>query len=512
MWVSTIEINNLRSFEHSGVIRLDKKMNILLGANNSGKSTIIRLLYLLQNSGSLVGSDVRVGAPNASAFIKLEDIDNVHVATWVNAGHIPRLEVSGTRGQGVLQISMPHQNNNPRMNVYIPPREPDNFIYPYLAKRKVAGYRRQISKEFLVEVADTLINLVPKVDTLANKQYTRHEEFEQACIDILGFPITTFLAEDNNGKQVGIMVNDYDNIPIEAMGEGVPNLLGLIVNLCMARNQLFLIEEIENDVHPRALKKLLELIIKKAEYNQFVISTHSNIVARFLGSIPGSKLHYVSLAPYTSHKRVPTAIYQEVGNTSQERREVLEDLGYDLVDYDLAKGWLFFEESSAERIIREFLMPEFVPALKEQIKTVAAGGTSEVEPKFADFNRLFLFLHLESIYKNRAWVIVDGEPSGQGIIESLKQKYAASGWSEDKFVNLSKHNFEEYYPPRFKQACAKALGTKDKQEKRRAKKQLLEEVLAWIALNKGQAKAEFEQSASEVICLLQVIEKTLFPS
>ena len=253
MWVSSIRIDNIKSFETSGTIRLDKKMNILLGANNSGKSTILRVLYLVQNAAILTPSDVRIGAPNASAAIKLEDIDNPYVGGWIKSGLVPTIEVTGNRG-GSLRTSMVAPNNAGRTNVTIPSREPDNFIYPYLSKRKVQGYRRQVNRNFLLEVSDTLIDLVPKVDQLANRYYTKHEEFEQACIGILGFPITTFHAEDNDGKQIGIIVNDYDNIPLEAMGEGVPNLLGLIVNLCMAKNKLFLIEELENDIHPRALK------------------------------------------------------------------------------------------------------------------------------------------------------------------------------------------------------------------------------------------------------------------
>jgi hypothetical protein len=57
------------------------------------------------------------------------------------------------------------------------------------------------------------------------------------------------------------------------MGEGIPHLLGLINDLCLAENKLFLIEEPENDIHPKALKRLLDLIIQKSQSNQFVIST-----------------------------------------------------------------------------------------------------------------------------------------------------------------------------------------------------------------------------------------------
>ena len=503
MWVSSLEINNIKSFAASGPIRLDKKMNIILGANNSGKSTILRVLYQAQNQSSLTASDIRIGATEANAYFSLEEVDNTNIVASMNQGYPPALYIEGSRQTNRMQIMM--KNNTQSNGIGIGVMEPDNFIYPYLSKRKVQGYDRQSTWQRSQQVIDTLEYLVAKVDRLANPYYPKHAEFEQACINILGFPITAFHAADNNGKQVGIIVTDYDNIPIEAMGEGVPNLLGLIVSLCMARGKLFLIEELENDIHPRALKSLLELIIKKAEYNQFVISTHSNIVAKYLGSIPESKIHYVSLAPYMAENRIPTAVYKEVGHTPQERREVLEDLGYDLLDYDLAKAWLFFEESSAERLVKDFFIPWFVPDLISKVHTIAASGTSDIEPKFADFSRLFLFLHLESVYKNRAWVMVDGEPSGQKIIADLKQKYMPSGWQEDNFINFSKDDFEAYYPDRFSEKAQAALALKDRPAKRAAKKVLLDEVLAWIKANEVQAKREFADSAAEVIAILKSI-------
>ena len=510
MWVSSLEINNIKSFAASGTIRLNKKMNIILGANNSGKSTILRVLYQMQNEASLTGSDVRIGVAGSIASILLEEVDDSTIVNLMSQGYPPRIYVEGGKNYRNLHVSMKNPTNNSSGNpIGISSTEPHNFIYPYLSKRKVQGYRRESIRQYSEQVVDTLEFLVAKVDRLANPYYPKHSEFEQACINILGFPITAFHAADNNGKQVGIIVNDYDNIPIESMGEGVPNLLGLIVSLCMAERKLFLIEELENDIHPRALKSLLELIIKKAEYNQFVISTHSNIVAKYLGSIPGSKIHYVSLAPYTAESRIPTALYREVGNTPQDRREVLDDLGYDLLDYDLAKAWLFFEESSAERVAREFLIPWFVPNLVGKVNTVAATGTSDIEPKFADFSRLFLFLHLESVYKNRAWVMVDGEPSGQKIITDLKQKYMPSGWQEDNFINFSKDDFEAYYPDRFSEKAQAALALKDKHAKRAAKKALLEEVLVWIDSDAEQAKSEFAESAAEVIAVLRVIATSL---
>lgn len=173
------------------------------------------------------------------------------------------------------------------------------------------------------------------------------------------------------------------------------------------------------------------------------------------------------------------------------------------------KGWLFLEESSAESIVKRYLIPWFAPRLAGQVKTVACNGTSKVEPKFEDFDRLFLFLHLEPMYRNRVWVIVDGDPSGQQVVEALRKRYVSGGWAEDTFSNFSKHNFEEYYPDRFDSDREEALGKRDAQAKRTAKRELLEKVLAWIDADPEQARVEFEESANEVIARLKEIESKI---
>ena len=71
------------------------------------------------------------------------------------------------------------------------------------------------------------------------------------------------------------------------MGDGVPNVVGLLADLALTKGKMFLIEEPENDLHPSALKALLELVEDGATHNQIVVSTHSNIVARHLGSCEG---------------------------------------------------------------------------------------------------------------------------------------------------------------------------------------------------------------------------------
>jgi hypothetical protein len=301
--------------------------------------------------------------------------------------------------------------------------------------------------------------------------YVRSEEYTKLCHKVLGFRLSTYASQ--NGKQAGISIGRFDHIPIEAMGEGVSSQLGLITDLCMADGNLFLIEEPENDIHPESLKALLDVIVAKSANNQFIVTTHSNIVARYLGAAPHSKLFSVELdfAPGA----VPTSVIREIEKTPAARIAALRQLGYELYDFDLWEGWLILEEASAERIIRDYLVQWFAPRLS-RVRTLAAGGTSKVVPTFEDFRRLFLFTHLEPRYRERAWVIVDGDASGREVVEQLRKKY--KDWPPEYFRTWDEADFEKYYPPRFSDKVAAALALSH-EPKREAKKRLFSEVKAW---------------------------------
>ncbi len=73
MWVSNVTIENIKAFEETTEIALDRKMNVLIGENNAGKSIIIKAISLLQYPGSLSLTDIRYGEQHGRVAIKLED-------------------------------------------------------------------------------------------------------------------------------------------------------------------------------------------------------------------------------------------------------------------------------------------------------------------------------------------------------------------------------------------------------------------------------------------------------
>lgn len=313
-----------------------------------------------------------------------------------------------------------------------------------------------------------------------------------------------------NGIEVGSFVTNNIVIPLRSMGDGVMNIVAFIATLLTEDRKVFLIEELENDIHPQALKKLLELITTKSSKNQFIISTHSHIVLKYLGILPKSKIFYLEWSPFDvvrrTQVRVPTTQVREVENNPQSRMEILMKLGYEFHDFELFESYLLLEESSAESIIKDFLIPNIVPDLYNRIKTIAASGVDDLEVRVGDFSRLFVFIHTSPIYKGRAWIVADGDDAGKKVISNLKEKFRT--WPSNHFLNFSKGNFEDYYPLRFQTKASSALKLKGL-AKREAKLRLLHEIMDWSLKNRREAIEEFNKSAEEVILLLKKIEKSL---
>ena len=507
MWISKLFIENIRSFAGQHTVVFSNNINILVGQNNAGKSTVLSSVLGLQHptfaphditlgtsSGRIIVFFHEPGAyiPNANELMATNGVDSVLFNFPNGSQQIPMLNNS-------------NQNQQPSTFNTIQTVEPLNAFYPYLSKRKVPTYVEEMRIQHSQSVTGNLLNLYNKIDQISNREFQpAHDEYRAACEAILGFQIST--TQSGGGKRAIYIVRNRVHIPLTSMGEGVPNLLGLIVDLCVAENQIFVIEEPENDIHPMALKALLGLIARKSENNQFFISTHSNIVTKFLGSVSEAKIFRISMS-FDNETKLPVSDVDEVENTPMARLELLEELGYEAFDFDQWKAWLFLEESSAEVVIRDFLIPKFVPTLSSRLRTYSAHSLSEVEPKFRDFNNLFVFIHLEQKYKNKAWVIVDAGEKETKIIEKMKLLYSTSGWDQGNFLQFSEHDFERYYPARFMERVDEILQIADGQTRQENKKTLLYQVKQWIIDNPDDAKTEFADSAKEVIDILKTIKK-----
>lgn len=525
MYVKKIEAKNLRSFENLN-IEFSKGINIITGANNSGKSSIIKALYQTQDQTSLKMTDIRTNELEFKVLISISDIsiEDRKAMQFVSPDLQNMLLFSSynkaIESKSVNAINLRDFDNIKLHNIDISDgnlrgnffkflgfsryEDKNNFVYPFFSKRKSPFFSATIGYEPAFAITETFQYLAAKVKKATNHPHTKGR-FDDLCKEILGF--TIYEIQDGNEEKLGMYSGPgfTNQISIDAMGEGVANIIGLIAMLLTVDGKLFLIEELENDIHPQALKKLLNLIIEKSTNNQFVISTHSNIILKHLGSLKSSKIFFTDVQ-YDLSKNMFTSSIKEI--TSQfDRQYALEVLGYDLFDYNLYTAYLILEESSAETIINEVIIPLFYPDLKNKVRTIAAKGAGDVVPKFNDLHRLFLYLHLNEIYVGKAWVIVDGDEAGKKAVAELKDTFKT--WNASHFLNFPHEAFELYYPNRFQEEVKKIIKVTDKNNRKKSKEVLLKKVKKWYQENPKEAKIEFKSSAKDVIKYVGEIDRKL---
>jgi len=503
MKIHSIRMQNFRSFVDSGVIKL-AQINVVIGRNNAGKSSILRGLHQIQHGLPDVYGDVRVGHDRAT--VQLDVVDATGPAPW---GQILRGQAAtfvatiGTsnRRDGNLKFQLTGPGMDSGGDARFPNVEPHHFVVPYLSKRKAASYGEDTREQIANAVSSDVSNLAAKLARIGNPGFPKHSAYVNACSSILGFVVSAIPSQ--NGQRPGAYLPDGSPVWIDQMGEGVPNIVQLLVALATSEGKIFLLEEPENDLHPAALKALLDLVVESAKVNQFVVSTHSNIVVRHLCSATNSKLLRVVAEPNV----LPTTARVEVVEATPEARiAVLEDLGYSFADFEMWDGWLILEEASAERVIRDYLIPWFAPSLS-RVRTLAAGGVDKVEPVFADFQRMVLYTHLMPAYAGRTWVRVDGDRPGCELTERLKSDFR--DWPSDRFRTFAASQFESYYPAPFANDVKEVLAVADKQIRRKAKRDLLNRVLAWLEEDKQRGKSAMSESAGDVISDLRNIETQL---
>ena len=120
---------------------------------------------------------------------------------------------------------------------------------------------------------------------------------------------------------------------------------------------------------------------------------------------------------------------------------------------------------------------------------------------------MVLYTNLQEAYKKKTWVFVDGDDSGKGVIERLKESYKK--WDISKFQTFNQTDFEYYYPEIFSEEIKKILEIKDAKVKRDAKNGLLNDVRAWLDEDKTRGKNALKISAKEIINHLKTIEMCL---
>lgn len=436
--IERINIINYKCFRGKFSLNLNEGINIIVGNNEAGKSTIIEAIHLAL-SGLLNGRYLR---NELSQYIFNKEIETTYLDSLKN-GHplpppyilievffsgdeLPELEGDGNtskrKASGIsfkIEFDSQFQTDYDELTateVTTIPIEFYKITWTSFARETVTVKSIPV-KSVLIDSTSTRFqngsdvyiskiikdDLVEKEIVDLSQAYRKLKEAFMAdkSVEAINKKITG--KADISTKTVSISVdlsakNSWETslmtylegIPFHQIGKGEQCLIK--TNLALAHKKakesnLILIEEPENHLSHSKLNQFIKNITAKCEGKQIIITTHSSFVA--------NKLNLKNLILLSSTKeKTPLA------ELSKETYEFFEKLpGYETLRMLLCKKAILVEGPSDELIVQRAFMDKHDKALpiEKEIDVISVGLT---------FKR---FLEVATILKTQVAVVTDND-------------------------------------------------------------------------------------------------------
>lgn len=285
-------INNLKITGLKSIDNLDinmKNLNLLLGTNSSGKSTIIQSILLASqsiNKGSapLNGNLVSIGAfREARNFITNAKEINIDLATDCGEYNIKISEdVDSESGEALIKIN----NSNEDVKEFLTIDEGIHFlsasrighrdtydknfstIYKY-------GLKGEYALDYLEKHKKDILDNEIVIDKSSN---TLESQVNYWLKYIVNTSIITDDIVETDKVRAKFESSSGRNVRTKNIGSGLSYLISIIIMcLSMEEGNTLIIENPEIHLHPKAQSRLTELFVFIANNNrQVILETHSD--------------------------------------------------------------------------------------------------------------------------------------------------------------------------------------------------------------------------------------------
>jgi predicted ATP-dependent endonuclease of OLD family len=312
--IEKIRIKNFGRFKDL-TVSFDPDMNLLIGDNEAGKSTILTAIdIVLSGSRSkieTIGLDSLFNTEIIDEFLKsdkkYENLPILYVELYLNNQENKDLDGRNNSlnepSHGIYMICEPRDDLSKEI-AEILAQEEDNFPFEYysiifktFSGDSYTGYRKfmnhllldssQINNEYATKsYIKTLYhsNINESEKNKNQNEYRKHKEkFREEILSDLNDRIDDYLfAIRTNSKsnlETDLTIKE-DNIEIENKGKGRQCFIKTDFALQKNKNEidLILLEEPENHLSHINMKKLIQRI-KKSENKQLFVATHSNLIS-----------------------------------------------------------------------------------------------------------------------------------------------------------------------------------------------------------------------------------------
>ena len=448
MYITEIYIENFKCFNGSFSLNLNEDLNILVGDNETGKSTILEAINLAL-SGVMNGRYIRnelsqylFNNQTINEYIKSVEDGNpknspyILIELYLEGDSLAQLDGDGnSKNEKACGVSFKIEFDDQYKSVYeelIKTGELKTIPIEYYTVNWQSFARERITsrsiplKSSLIDSSthrfqsgsDVYISRIVKdyldnEDIIAISQAHRNlkEDFmSEPSIEAINIKLQD--ATNISDKEIKVSVDlssknawetslmtYLDDVPFHYIGKGEQTVIKTKLSLSHKKSQeanVILLEEPENHLSHSRLNRLVSDLKQENLQKQVIISTHSSFVANKLGLERLILLHNQTTMTFDT--------------LSEETKEFFEKLsGYDTLRLLLSNKAILVEGASDELIVQKAYMSDNLGKLPiEDGVDVISVGTSFLR-----------FLEIAEQLNKNVVVVTDND----GDVEALKRKY-----------------------------------------------------------------------------------------
>jgi putative ATP-dependent endonuclease of OLD family len=377
-------IKNFRSFDSDGIY-LDnlKKINVIIGKNNCGKSNVLRFLQILHSNindldkfpNDLTNQHRRNGkSAIISVKIKGEDFPHNKDKFRLTNGfdYEAFLENFHTFDFDLISknIELPEDINNLESRQLIPLQsqysQADKTLLLSIIKD---NWKRLIEQNIKNKFKDLIYiphlrvikeghqfgdsnssingsNIISKMFEMQNPNIGEEKSREKFNLiqtfvrDLINKP--DLIIEIPHTKEEIVLTIDQNRLPLDSFGTGIHQLVMLCSTLVIHENSIVCIEEPEIHLHPELQRKFISFLGKTK--NIYFITTHSNV---FLDSRYNTSIYHVQ------NDGIKSTIFN--ANQTAKTFSILNDLGYQSSDVLQSNGIIWVEGPSDRTFLLKWI-------------------------------------------------------------------------------------------------------------------------------------------------------------
>ena len=360
-----------------------EKFNILIGRNNIGKSTLLSILNQLNHITNAEPYEKKITVDLEFSIIIDSVPQNIFPRNTSNS------EVGNYFEYGETLVGKTITYEFSRLDNDFHIKSIDSFVYqPYgeaslkatadqlLSELGHVSLRQFVSNYKIIKL-DADRNLLPEIESTSLKidtdgvgatnlirTYLHNSEYdfkvvEKEILNALNkivLPDEHFdrimcqeIISDTDTKWEIHLVNENGRIPLSSSGSGLRTILLVLIKLFLesskSQRNIFIFEELENNIHPTIQRNLFNYLYDWAnEKNDiFFITTHSNVPINMFGNMPSISITHLK------KDRDTKELITESAFSFSSNSDILNDLGVKASDI-LQSNAIIWVEGPSDRI------------------------------------------------------------------------------------------------------------------------------------------------------------------